>query len=42
MIKKVNLKETANSVEKRVQYIKVGTLNNHMLRVVTVENRTFT
>lgn len=40
MLKKVNLKEAVNAVEKLYVYDKVGHLNGHMLSVVNVENRT--
>ncbi|MCL2019622.1 MAG: cupin domain-containing protein [Oscillospiraceae bacterium] len=40
MIKKVNLKEAANAVEKLYVYDKIGHLNGHVLSVVNVENRT--
>lgn len=40
MIKKINLEESANSVSKLFEYLKIGTLNNHMLNVLQAENRT--
>lgn len=40
MIEKVNLKKAVNSVPEIFQYLKVGTLNNHMLNVLQAENRT--
>ncbi len=40
MIKKVNLKEKADSVGELFKYQCVGTLNNHMLNVLQAENRT--
>ena len=40
MIDKCNLAEQANSVSELFQYVKVGTLNNHMLNVLQAENRT--
>lgn len=40
MLKKVNLKESADSIEKLFEYLRVGTLNNHMLNVLQAENRT--
>jgi mannose-6-phosphate isomerase-like protein (cupin superfamily) len=40
MIDKVNLKERVNSVDSLFTYLRVGTLNNHMLNVLQVENRT--
>ena len=40
MIDKVNLKEKVNSVSELYSYLKVGQLNDHMLNVVQVENRT--
>lgn len=40
MIQKINLKERANDVPALFSYLKVGTLNNHMLNILQVENRT--
>jgi mannose-6-phosphate isomerase-like protein (cupin superfamily) len=40
MIDKVNLREKVNSVSELFSYVKVGQLNNHVLNVVQVENRT--
>lgn len=40
MVNKVNLKKEANSVENLFEYMRVGTLNNHMLNVLQAENRT--
>ena len=40
MIDKVNLKEKVNSVSELFKYLRVGTLNNHMLSVLQAENRT--
>ena len=40
MIKKINLKEQVNSIPELFSYLKVGQLNNHMLNVLQVENRT--
>jgi mannose-6-phosphate isomerase-like protein (cupin superfamily) len=40
MLKKVNLKSSADSVDALYQYLRVGTLNNHMLNVLKAENRT--
>lgn len=40
MIAKVNLKERADSVEGLFSYLRVGTLNNHMMNVLQAENRT--
>jgi len=40
MIQKINLKESANAALELFSYLKVGQLNNHMLNVVQVENRT--
>jgi mannose-6-phosphate isomerase-like protein (cupin superfamily) len=40
MIKKINLLEEVNSVEKLYYYKKVAHMNGHMLSVVQVENRT--
>ena len=40
MLKKVNLKDATNQVEKLYVYDKIGKLNGHTLSVVNVENRT--
>jgi len=40
MIDKCNLTEQANSVSELFQYLRVGTLNNHMLNILQAENRT--
>jgi len=40
MIQKVNLKDSANALDKLFLYKRVGTLNNHMLNVLQAENRT--
>ena len=40
MVEKINLHETANSVSDLFQYLRVGTLNDHMLNVLQAENRT--
>ena len=40
MIDKVSLKEQADSVPEIFRYLRVGTLNNHMLNVLRAENRT--
>lgn len=40
MLEKVNIKEAVNSTEKLFEYLRVGTLNNHMLNVLQAENRT--
>lgn len=40
MVDKVNLKDSINSVSELFQYLRVGTLNNHMLNVLKAENRT--
>ena len=40
MLKSVNLKSSANSIDTLFQYLRVGTLNNHMLNVLQAENRT--
>ena len=40
MLKKVNLKASVNGVSKLFEYLRVGTLNNHMLNVLQAENRT--
>lgn len=39
MIEKINLKEKVNSVSELFTYLRVGTLNNHMLNVLQAENR---
>ena len=40
MVEKTNLKEKASSVSELFKYLRVGTLNNHMLSVLKAENRT--
>ncbi len=40
MLKKVNLKEEADSIRELYTYRQVGQLNDHMLNVVQVEDRT--
>ena len=40
MVNKVNLKQSADSVPALFSYLRVGTLNNHMLNVMKAENRT--
>lgn len=40
MLKSVNLKSSANSIDTLFQHLRVGTLNNHMLNVLQAENRT--
>lgn len=40
MTDKVNLKEQVDSVDSLFTYLRVGTLNNHMLNVLQAENRT--
>ena len=40
MLKKVNLKDAVNQVERLYVYDKIGKLNGHALSVVNVENRT--
>ena len=40
MIDKINLEEQANAVSELFQYLRVGTLNNHMLNILQAENRT--
>ena len=40
MVDKVNLAEQVNTVSELFQYLRVGTLNNHMLNVLQAENRT--
>ena len=39
MVEKINLKEKVNSVSELFSYLRVGTLNNHMLNVLQAENR---
>jgi mannose-6-phosphate isomerase-like protein (cupin superfamily) len=39
-IEKVNLKDTANSFTELFKYLQVGQLNDHMLNIITAENRT--
>ena len=39
MIHKINLKEKSNNGSELFQYLRVGTLNNHMLNVLQAENR---
>lgn len=39
MVEKINLKEKANLIPKLFSYLRVGTLNNHMLNVLQAENR---
>ena len=39
MIQKINLKDSANSIDELFRYKRVGTLNNHMLSVLQAENR---
>ena len=39
MVDKINLREQVNSVSELFQYLRVGTLNNHMLNVLQAENR---
>lgn len=40
MIAKVNLKDKVNLLDSLFTYLRVGTLNNHMLNVLQAENRT--
>lgn len=40
MISKVNLREMADSIPALFTYLRVGTLNGHMLNVLKAENRT--
>lgn len=40
MLKKVNLKEQANSLNRLFEYKKIGSFNNHMMNVLQAENRT--
>ncbi len=40
MLEKVNIKQAVNAIENLYVYNKVGHLNNHVLSVVRVENRT--
>lgn len=40
MLEKVNIKQAVNAIEKLYVYNKVGHLNNHVLSIVRVENRT--
>lgn len=40
MIEKVSLKETVNSIDSLFSYLRVGTLNHHMLNVLQAEKRT--
>ena len=40
MIEKVNLKGKADSIQELFSYLRVGTLNDHMLNVLQAENRT--
>jgi len=40
MLEKINLKQAVNSVPELFSYVRVGTLNRHMLNVLLAENRT--
>lgn len=40
MIEKVNLKQKVNSMFGLFEYLRIGTLNNHMLNVLQAEGRT--
>lgn len=40
MIEKVNIKEKVNSINELFSYMRIGTLNNHMINVLQAENRT--
>jgi len=39
MIQKVNLSSSANTISELFQYLNVGQLNNHMLNIITAEDR---
>jgi mannose-6-phosphate isomerase-like protein (cupin superfamily) len=39
MVEKINLKEKVNTISELFTYLRVGTLNNHMLNVLQAENR---
>ena len=39
MVKKVSLSEKVNSISGLFQYLRVGSLNNHMLNILQAENR---
>lgn len=40
MVNKINLKEAAGADAELFKYLRIGTLNNHMLNVLQAENRT--
>jgi len=40
VVEKINLKEKADSLDPLYTYLRVGKLNDHMLNIVKVENRT--
>ena len=40
MIKKVNLQNAVDGVSELYKYLEIGRLNNHILHVLQVENRT--
>ena len=40
MIEKVNINEKVNSINELFSYMRIGTLNNHMINVLQAENRT--
>lgn len=40
MIEKINLKEKADAIGQLFTYLRIGTLNNHMLNVLCAEDRT--
>ena len=40
MVEKHNLGDTANSTEKLFEYLHIGDINDHMLNIITAENRT--
>ena len=39
MLGKINLNEQANSISQLFNYLHVGDLNDHMLNIITAENR---
>ncbi len=40
MIEKINLQKSADNASELFQYVEIGRLNNHILNVLQVENRT--
>ena len=40
MVSKTNLKGTVNSIDSLFTYLRIGTLNDHMLNVLQAEDRT--